>query len=121
MLQELLTFDAILLGLGALVAMGVWLYRTFSKQSPELKRQRLLLVQDIAFGAWHAVDSVATGTATTIDDKIAAALKKISEALAAQTGKPLTPGEAAIAKVRLEGIAGAQAKTQAALSQPTPR
>ena len=65
------------------------------------------------------MDGIAGSTATTVDDKIALALKKVAEALSAQTGKPLSAAETAMAKVHLEGLAGADAK--GLLSPQTPR
>lgn len=100
-----MTLETVLLFVGGLVAAGVFAYRTFSKQSAELKLQRLVLIQDFARSAWLAVEAFAPTTATTVDDKLSAALKKVAETFAAQTGKPLSVGEMAVAKLKVEEVA----------------
>lgn len=100
-----MTTETILLLVGGLVTAAAFAYRTFSKQSAETKLARLILVQDFARSAWLAVDGVAGSTETKADDKVAAALKRVAETLSAQTGKPLTVGEVAVAKLALEAQA----------------
>ena len=91
--------------LAGVVTAAVFAYRSFSKQSAETKLQRIVLVQDLARSAWLAVEGFAPNTVSTLDDKVAAALKKVAETLSAQTGKPLSAGEAAVAKLQLEAQA----------------
>lgn len=119
MWQNILTFDSALVAVGAFVAAAVWAYRTFSKQSAETKLARLLFAQDIAVSAWHFVEGIASGTSSTVDDKLSLALKRVAETFAAQTGKPIPPQAAEAAKLKMEGLAGAKAQdVKAALVSP---
>lgn len=103
-----MSFETILLIIGGAVGLGILAYRTFSKQSAELKQQRLYLVQDVTVTAWHAVEGIARLTPSEVDDKVALALKRVAETISAQTGKPLTKGESALAELRLESLQAAK-------------
>lgn len=104
-MSEFLTWPNILMALGVLTGVAIWAYRTFSKQSAQLKLQRLILIQDVAQAAYLAVHGFAPSTATTLDDKVAEALKRVAETIAAQTGKPLTPTEKVAAVMHAQAAA----------------
>ena len=87
-MSQFLTFENLLLVLGGATALGIWAYRTWSKQSAETKLARILLLQSFCQTAYLAVHALASSTGTKVDDKIAEALKRVTETLAAQTGKP---------------------------------
>lgn len=107
-LSDLLSFDALLIGIGLLVGGGILAYRSFSRQSAELKHRRLVQVQDAIYTAWSAARVVSQQTTWTWDDKVSAVLKKAAEVMASHTGKPLTEAEIAAAKVRIESLEGAE-------------
>lgn len=96
---------------GLAVGLGIFAYQTFSKQTAEQKRQRLITIQDLAMGSYLWVHSFSGKTATSVDDKIAEALKKVAETIATQTGKPLTGAEIAAATAAAQ-VAASKAKLQ---------
>lgn len=101
-MDKLLTLENILFAIGALIAGGVWSYRTLSKQSAELKAHRLAQISQFAHLAYVSVAEFARFTATKVDDKIALALQKVDESLAAAGGRPLDGDEVAHVKQILD-------------------
>jgi hypothetical protein len=120
MLQQILSVEAIALGVGVLVSGAILVYRTVSKQGADLKLRRLIQIQDGTVVAWHFAEFVAKDTAWTWDDKLAAALKKAAEVISAQTGKPLSESETVAVATRLQALEGAKA-AGVPIPPPVPR
>lgn len=117
-MSQFLTFENVLLVLGGATALAIWAYRTWSKQTAETKLARILLIQNFCQSAYLAVHALAPTTQTSVDDKVAEALKRVAEALAAQTGQPLTADESGLAKLQLQATAGKVALGAAAVAAP---
>jgi hypothetical protein len=73
--------------------------------------------------AYHAVNELAAMTENQVDDKVAAALRYLDTALAAQRGSGATPAERARAQVEWKAMHGLEKKAEelALLSGPRPR
>lgn len=97
LLKSLFTEHNVLASIGLLTGAAVYAYVALSKQSKELKAQRLADVLAFSRLAYQVVNEIAIRTATKIDDKVALGLAELNKALE-NAGKPtLSDAEAKLA------------------------
>lgn len=106
LLKSLLTESNVLAAIGFAVGVAVYAYRSLSKQSAELKAQRLGDVLAFSRLAYKVVAEIAIRTPTKVDDKLALGLKKLNEALEAANKPTLTDAEAKLAALAFTGQHG---------------
>jgi hypothetical protein len=106
LLKSLLTESNVLAAIGFAVGVAVYAYRSLSKQSAELKAQRLGDVLAFSRLAYKVVAEIAIRTPTKVDDKLALGLQKLNEALEAANKPTLTDAEAKLAALAFTGQHG---------------
>jgi hypothetical protein len=80
----------------------------------EMTEQRLELVDQFITIAYHVTDEVARVTPNKVDDKVAFALGELQRLLRVNRKKPLTEGEAELAKAKWSAMSSLEAKAAGA-------